>query len=1107
MKVLTCLALLLTAALLAPPSPAWAQLLQGTIDGNVTDSTQAAVAGAEVTAINQQTNFTRETKTNSVGGYSLPTLPPGTYTVKVTAQGFQTYSRTGIAVTSETITRVDIGLSVGQVNEVVTVSASTVNLQTDRADVRSEMNAQTLANVPVPIGRNYQMLFVTLPGVSPPTNSNSFGANPNRGLSFSVNGGNTATNSTRVDGTGTFNFTANSTAQYVPALEAIEQVSMATNSFDAEQTSGGGAVNLTVKSGTNNLHGTLYEDHANQHFKAYAWDADRTQPKPKYINNQFGGAIGGPIRKDKLFYFVSFEGTRYSESTAIVGQVPNAAMKTGDLSRSPNPIYDPLTGSADGSGRTAFLNNIIPKGRIDPGSQNLINTGEWGDPNQPGTGTFGLGRNFLRSGSGYLRRDQFDNKLNWTASPKFSMFVRFGFSDSNWVNQQLFGLLGGPILQRSNTAFGLGFTHVFSGTVSGTYVVNSNLIIDGYFGYSRNDNSSRQSNSDQNLGWTLLQIPGLNTSALPKYRQIREGGMPRIAIDGFALLGPANQFQPQDFRDPERNYAANINWIKGTHNIRAGFDSDLLDSNEMQYEAPGSGTGTSAGGFHFTQGTTQLRGGAGGNDFNAFASFLLGFVQDGGKIYHFPDEFYTRSKYFAGYVRDRWQATPKLTVSYGVRFDYYPFPRRLGRGLEQYDADRDKVLICGLGPNPADCGISKDRQRFVPRLGVAYRLTDSTVVRAGYGIATDPILTVRRENYPDLMAQVIQAPNTFSYAITLRQGLPPVPPPDLSTGIVSIPSNVAVTSYDNNNYVRGYIQTWNLTVEQRVKNWLASAGYVATRAVDPQLTLQQNWSPIGTGTAGQLLNPRWGRTALTNLVGTSGTTKYDSLQTRLQGRFAGYQLVLGYTFGKSLGYGTTVAIPAYYRSKNYGPLGNDIAHNLEMTGIAELPFGKGKRWAQGRAASTLLGGWQLSGVFSAYTGRPFTVTASNTTLNAQFSTQFADCVSTPVQTGNIFQWYDKSSFAAPSAGRFGTCGQNRFRGPGLINSDLGIDRKFPIREKFQLNFRAEVFNIGNTPHHAIPNSTTANVSNGTFMQATDISNTGREGIDERAVRFSLKVTW
>ncbi len=353
-------------------SPAQGQLLQGTIDGNVTDSSQAAVAGARVVATDQATNFSRSTVTNSAGGYTLPTLPPGTYTVTVSVSGFQTYTRTGVVVTSETVTRADVALTVGQVNESVTVEAQANNLQADRADVRAELSAQILSNIPVPIGRNYQMAFLTLPGVSPPTNANSFTANSNRALAFSVNGASISLNNTRVDGAGTTNFTGSGVTQFVPALEAIETVSMASNAFDAEQSAGGGAVNITVKSGTNTLHGALFEEHADQHLKAYSWPADRTQPQPKYIHNQWGAILGGPIKKDKLFYFLSYEGTGYSQSTPVVGQVPTAAMKAGDLSASPTPIYDPRTGNPDGSGRTPFGSNLIPPELIDSGVRNLV---------------------------------------------------------------------------------------------------------------------------------------------------------------------------------------------------------------------------------------------------------------------------------------------------------------------------------------------------------------------------------------------------------------------------------------------------------------------------------------------------------------------------------------------------------------------------------------------------------------------------------------------------------------------------------------------------------------------------------------------------------------
>ncbi|HZS51789.1 MAG TPA: hypothetical protein VFA54_13060 [Bryobacterales bacterium] len=335
-----------------------------------------------------------------------------------------------------------------------------------------------------------------------------------------------------------------------------------------------------------------------------------------------------------------------------------------------------------------------------------------------------------------------------------------------------------------------------------------------------------------------------------------------------------------------------------------------------------------------------------------------------------------------------------------------------------------------------------------------------------------------------------------------------VTPPDVSAGTLPVPGTAALNTYDNANYVRGYIQTWNFTVEQRVKTWIASAGYVGTRAVDPQNNIQMNWSPIGGGTAGEILNQLTGRTASTQLLGTLGSNTYDALQTRAQRRFSGgYQVQLAYTFGKALGYAATpaVSIPQYYRL-NRGPQSLDVTQNFEATGIVELPFGRGKRWAQSGIAAKTAGGWQLSTVFSAYSGRPFTATASTATLNSPNSSQFADCISAPHQTGNIFQWYDKSAFAVPASGRFGTCGTGSLRGPGLVNVDLGLDRKFPIRERFELRFRAEMFNAANTPHHVMPGGN-ASVSSGTFLQATDIANTGREGIDERAVRFTLRLGW
>src|SRR5215831_7421918 len=277
------------------------QSVYGTIAGNVTDTSQAAIVGARVVATNPDTGFTRETLSNSVGVYSVPDVLPGVYTVEVSAPGFQIYKRTGVTVSVQALTRVDVALSIGTTNETVTVSADAAELQTDRTDVRSDLTSHTLENAPVPIGRNYQMLFTTIPGVSPPQSGHSFGANPTRSLAFTVNGGNINNNDTRVDGAGTRNFGASDTNQYVTAMEAIEAVSVATGSFDADQSTGGGFINVTVKSGTNDLHGSLFEDHADRSLAAYPWFGDRTKPKLPFIDNQFGGTVGGPIKKNKIF--------------------------------------------------------------------------------------------------------------------------------------------------------------------------------------------------------------------------------------------------------------------------------------------------------------------------------------------------------------------------------------------------------------------------------------------------------------------------------------------------------------------------------------------------------------------------------------------------------------------------------------------------------------------------------------------------------------------------------------------------------------------------------------------------------------------------------------
>ncbi|HSG99294.1 MAG TPA: carboxypeptidase-like regulatory domain-containing protein, partial [candidate division Zixibacteria bacterium] len=366
--------------------------------GNVIDSTRAAIVGAKVTVVNNQTNLTRETVTNEAGGYSFPTVATGTFTLTATAPGFQTFVQNNISVAPNSVTRVNITLEVGQVTETVTVEASAATLQTDRAEVRQEVTEKSLKELPVPLGRNYQMLFVTLPGFSPPRNAHSIPSNPSRSVQFSVNGTSRSNNNTRIDGASSTNIWLPHMTGYLPALESIESVNAVTNSMDAEQgLAGGAAINVAIKSGSNDFHGSAFEYHSDQKIKAYPWNDPRTDRKAKFIDNQFGGTIGGPIKKDKIFFFVSYEGRRESEFRNRIGSVPTAEMRQGDLSLALAPcgatqncnVYDPATGMPDGTGRQPFANNMIPQARFDLAAREILNTGDWGLPNLVGSGDFG----------------------------------------------------------------------------------------------------------------------------------------------------------------------------------------------------------------------------------------------------------------------------------------------------------------------------------------------------------------------------------------------------------------------------------------------------------------------------------------------------------------------------------------------------------------------------------------------------------------------------------------------------------------------------------------------------------------------------------------------
>ena len=1095
-------------ALSGPGTPlAEAQILYGSIVGNVRDASEASVPDAAVTIRNTETSQSRTANTGEAGAYSFVTVPPGDYEVTVTKAGFRPLRQAGVNVSVNNVTRVDLQLQLGEVSETLTVAATSAGLQTDRGEVRAELANITLQNLPAPPGRNYQNLFVTLPGFSPPGSQISIPGNPSRALIFNVNGTNGQGSNTRIDGASSTNIWRPSAVAYIPALESIETVNVVTNAFTPELGLAGGAmINVQIKSGTNSLRGSAFEYYDGNGTEARSFFLPANQRNGKLVFNQFGATVGGPILKNKLFYFASYEGTLNHALGGGIVSIPTPAMRSGDLSASPTPIYDPSTGNPDGSGRTAFAGGQIPLSRMPFAVQKIL-------PLWPSPTLAGSQNNIYTTGVFFLDRHTLDTKVNWNVTPKLLAFARYSYLNFSTQNDQTFGTtLGGAPLPPVGGQAGLATGHSTSATAAVTYVMRPNLVFDAYFGYTRAQADSRQPGLDTNVGLDVLKLPGTNGT------RWFEGGWPQFSIASFASLGAPNNFQPNLLNDPQYQGVANAAWTRGSHNIKFGTDIYKQDLNQLQAEFFGAYFGAQ-GGFGFAA-TESSAVGAKTSEYNSFASFLLGATDTLGRNYLSPEAsngYTLRSWQYSAYVQDQWQISRKLTATYGLRWEYFPIPSRANRGVELYDFSTNKIKICGVGGVPSDCGVSMSLKRLVPRAGFAYRASDTLVIRAGYGITNDPYNLLRpfRLNYPELINLNINSPNGYTPASQLSSGIPPPVVPDFSNGVIPIPGNVAVNTIIPDQFKRGYIQSWNVTVQkQLLRGWLGEAGYVATRSVDQLAYFDRNVGRIGGGVASEPLSLLYGRTARTAQITGLGTYKYDSLQTRLERRFsAGYDVGVVYTFSKSLGIAGNdngdgvplIGIPEYYKL-NRARTDLDHTHNLEIHSVIELPFGRGKSFAQGNVPSALLGGWQLNFVSSIYTGEPFNVTAPGGSLNAPGNTQRADQVLANVAklggVGSGQPFYNPAAFAQVTQARFGTAGFYVLNSPGTFNLDSGLFRTFSVTERMKMQFRAEAFNTTNTPHFGVPNG---NVASSAFMIITNTRGTGREGIDQRLFRFGLRL--
>jgi hypothetical protein len=1130
-----------------------AQVLYGSIVGAVTDPTQAAVVRASVTITNAETGLSRQASTDESGYYSAPNLPAGSYDVAVTATGFKPVTRRGVSVRTNTVTSVDISLEVGALTESITVEASAAVLQTNKTDVNANIEPRALVNLPLTAYRNYQTLINLVPGATPARFQNAVIDTPGRSLTTNINGQERGANNTRVDGAANVLVTMPHHVVYVPPVESIQEVNISTNSFDAEQgMTGGAAVTVITKSGTNEFHGVVHNFHQNNAMRAFLWDERRVglDKKPKTIRNILGGNLGGPIKRNKLFFSGNWEGMFERVGFSSLFSVPPMDYRRGDFTRrlgapildargqpimAPTTeggftqlrqgmVFDPLTGNPDGTGRAVFSSNgqinVIPASRLNGPMMKLLALVP--EPNQPGDQN-----NYFNAATQRFNRNNVDAKVNWNRTDNHQLWFKYSAMDALVSAEAGLGKAGGPPLSAGGLGTGNTLTQIAA--IGQTYAVSPTFLLDGTLGWTRFGQDVAQPGLDTRFGLDVLGIPGTNGP------DPREGGMPSFAIGGYTTLGYTETWNPLFRNDQSYTFNGNASWMKGSHEIRFGVDFVHHLMNHWQPELGGGPRGQFSFGSAITAlNPSAIRASVGFDgatpsferDWNAVAAFLLGLPSSAGKSPQYIKMTSFENQY-ALYLRDRWRVTPKLTLNLGLRWELYPTrTRAAGMGIESYDPATNEVLIGGRGGIPRDVGVGYSKRLFAPRAGIAYMLGRSTVIRTGYGLTYIPHpwgAQALRGWYPltiigtfagaNAYLPVTSDPNYVAAGVPNKPlgpdvGIVPIPGPDISRGRIPLPP-AADMGYPvaNRTLTRGYIQSWNFIIQRQLPGQLvASLGYVGTAMVNGFAFLDINASQIpGSGNAGRPLFGPFRRTAPAREFNGRTSSNYHSLQFTMDRRVArGLFLKAAYTFSHAIdiaNYGdwTTFswnAASVFHR--NRATAAHDVPHIFQFGYVYELPFGAGHRIASSGVAKALLGGWQVNGIFSAYQGRPYMLSSSGASLNMPGNAQTPDQVKLEVaklgKAGDDGAWFDTTAFAPVTEVRFGAVGRNTMRAPGVINADLSVFRNFQVMEKLKLEFRAESFNLSNTPHFANPNG---NVNSALFgrifaTQSTDVMGRSRE---------------
>ena len=1128
---------------------AFAQRDLATLVGSVTDPTGAGIPGAKIAISEEATGLKYDLVTASGGEYARPALKPGIYTITVEAAGFKKSTRRNIQLTAGDRTGIDFQMQVGEVSVNIEVTSDSPVLQTESTIIGASVDAKQVSELPLGGTRNFAYLARLSPGVVP----NEPGARDSTGGGFSANG---------VRSNGQNNFLLNGVDNNVnvidflnqtsfvigPSVEAIGEMRVMTNGYNAEYGRGaGGVVNVTIKSGTNQIHGSLFEYLQNDKLNANRWENNRNRVKRgPFKQNQFGAAIGGPVIKNRTFWFADYQGTEIrSTGGAVPGlgtssffTIPTAAMRTGDfsaltannkaivnslgVSALEGTIYDPRSNAnvtypngTTGLSRTPFPGNRIPPSRIDPVAQKLVNL--FPAPNVNVLPGFPE-NNFFTTTSGTAGTKQFDIRADHRISEKDSIFGSVSWSNNNLINgQPLPGALDATYFN-SNVAQNL----ARNAMLSYTRTWSPNLVTETRAGYSRLVTSRTQAdpNTDQ---FKAFGIGGYNpTGPL-------NGGLPSTNIDRYSGFGASDWLPSKEYNNVW-DFIQNVAIQKNKHSLKFGAEFRPIKFPFFQFPSPHGNWSFNRNETSFPNGLDNLRNNTG----DGYASFLSGQVTNGQIS---TSNFISSQKSaWAFYAQDDWKFSSKLTITYGIRYELFsPIDEKFGRQAN-FDFDKMTLFIpkgkdqdAKLPPNFAtdfsNVKVSRgevssylipwDKTSIAPRIGFAYAMGAKTVVRAGYGIFYGG-----EENQGGNPNRGEGVP--FNQTTNLdRIGIGPYEQNKFFNGVQNgFPVNVfslnAPVSFRSvaQNFRNPLVHKWNFSLQREFRGGNAfELAYVGNRQAhqlffsDPNAAVNDPRPDINTNA----------RRPVPNIAGVNNTTtfgfgNYAGLTAKWEKRYSsGLQYLIAYTYGHALSNsGTTLSGSAGFTSKdqrdyglNYSSAAWDIRHSTTSSVLYDLPFGKGKRFmnSANRPANALIGGWQLNGILTLRTGSPFTLGTNNCV--GSFSGCTPDVVAgkdpknAPAAGRTAAQWFDTSAVTAPRPGTNGNLGLQSNNQPGQKYLDLSLFKAVNISERFKVQFRAEAFNLANTPQYDRPNNTQGNPNFGVI--------TGTQQGTQRRTQFALRL--